>query len=527
MTRHFVWLVPLINLALFLGIGVLLALATRRWPRRAGWLSPRLIITLAILPALTLAGRRIYLGGLVAGRAGDRVAPGPGAGTASGPRAAAAGAELPVLLGLVLLQAGWIVGGDRIKRWREEGRPLPPAGSPNVLLIVLDTVRADHLSLYGYPRPTTPHLERLARRGIRFDRARAAAPWTLASHANMFTGRWPHELDIEWTCPLRADVPTLAEHLGSLGYATAGFAGNTFYCSYDSGLDRGFAHYEDYVLDGLERGPDGQDAERGAEADRPSSAGSCRSRIGRRWRSPRASGRTPASSIASSSTGCRGVGEPRRPFFAFLNYVDAHAPYLLPPGAPHRFGPAPMTEAEMRFLAEGWTEADQRRFPRAARRLVRDAYDNCLAYLDERLGDLIDDLGRRGVLDQTLVIVTADHGEGLGEHELFEHGESLYRTEIRVPLLIVLPADRGRSPAPAVVDAPVSLRDIAATDRRLRPPGDGVAVPGPVVARRPGPRGADRRAGASDADDRRALRAGVAQPVRSEPGPIARPIAAR
>ena len=109
--------------------------------------------------------------------------------------------SVPILLGLVLLPAGWIWRVDRIKQWREDGRPLPPAGSPNVLLIVLDTVRADHLSLYGYPRPTTPNLERLAQRGIRFDRARAAAPWTLASHANMFTGRWPHELAIEWIVP--------------------------------------------------------------------------------------------------------------------------------------------------------------------------------------------------------------------------------------------------------------------------------------------------------------------------------------
>ena len=252
MTRHFVWLVPLINLVLFLGIGVLLALATRRWPRRAGWLSPRLIIVLAILPVLMVAGRTIYLEAWLLVALGVAFRVGPGAGTASGPaRGDWLALSVPVLLGLVLLQAGWIVGGDRIKQWREEGRPLPPAGSPNVLLIVLDTVRADHLSLYGYPRPTTPNLERLARRGIRFDQARAAAPWTLASHANMFTGRWPHELGIEWTCPLREDVPTLAEHLGSLGYATAGFAGNTFYCSYDSGLDRGFTHYQDYVLDRL------------------------------------------------------------------------------------------------------------------------------------------------------------------------------------------------------------------------------------------------------------------------------------
>ena len=252
MTRHFVWLVPLINLVLFLGIGVLLALATRRWPRRAGWWSPRLIIALAIFPVLMLAGRTIYLEAwlLVALGIAFRLAPVLERHPAPAPALAGAERSRPAGAGRCSRRAGSsaaIGSSSGAKR----AVPCPAAGSPNVLLIVLDTVRADHLSLYGYPRPTTPNLERLARRGIRFDQARAAAPWTLASHANMFTGRWPHELAIEWTCPLREDVPTLAEHLGSLGYATAGFAGNTFYCSYDSGLDRGFTHYEDYVLDRL------------------------------------------------------------------------------------------------------------------------------------------------------------------------------------------------------------------------------------------------------------------------------------
>ena len=136
--------------------------------------------------------------------------------------------SFPVLAAMVLIQAAVIGGGGRLERWREEGRPSPPPGSPDVLLIVLDTVRADHLSLFGYERPTSPHLDRLASQGIRFDRARAAAPWTLASHATMFTGRWPHELDSRWMYPLRRDVPTLAEYLATFGYATAGFAGNTF-----------------------------------------------------------------------------------------------------------------------------------------------------------------------------------------------------------------------------------------------------------------------------------------------------------
>ena len=249
MPRHFVWLVPLINLCLFLCFGLIFSGATRVWPRKAGWLSPRLIGAFAIIPALLVAGHRVYF------EAWLIFAMGIASLTVPAIERRAAGLwrwlalSFPILLGIVLVQAGLIFGADRFKQWREEGRPLPPDGSPNVLLVVLDTVRADHLSLYGYQRPTSPALERLASRGVRFDRARTAAPWTLASHATMFTGRWPHELAVRWMFPLPRDFPTLAEFLGVLGYATAGFVGNTFYCSYDSGLNRGFTHYEDYVLD--------------------------------------------------------------------------------------------------------------------------------------------------------------------------------------------------------------------------------------------------------------------------------------
>ena len=154
--------------------------------------------------------------------------------------------------------------------------------------------------------------------------------------------------------------------------------------------------------------------------------------------------------------------------------------------------------------------------------LAIDAYDNCLAYLDERLGELIDDLERRGVLDQTLVIVTADHGEGLGEHGLFDHGESLYRPEIRVPLLVRL----ARGPRP-IARAPstelVSLRDIATTIADFVRPGDEVAVPGPIVApARAHGRDARRQRRAATMTARRVLRAGVAQSVRSEPRPVPR-----
>ena len=116
-------------------------------------------------------------------------------------------------------------------------------------LIVWDTVRASNLSLYGYGRPTTPNLERLAGRGVRFDLAFSTSSWTLPSHASLFTGRWPHELGVDWKSPLRDDVPTLAEYLASQGYDTAGFAANLDYCSRETGLARGFAHYEDFPID--------------------------------------------------------------------------------------------------------------------------------------------------------------------------------------------------------------------------------------------------------------------------------------
>lgn len=126
--------------------------------------------------------------------------------------------------------------------------PAAPAGAPNILLIVLDTVRQRSLSLYGYARPTTPHLEGLARRSLVFDQAIASAPWTLPSHASLFTGRTPFELSANWETPLDARFPTLAEYLSERGWATGGFVANYAYTTRASGLDRGFGTYRDYEL---------------------------------------------------------------------------------------------------------------------------------------------------------------------------------------------------------------------------------------------------------------------------------------
>ena len=151
---------------------------------------------------------------------------------------------------------------------------------------------------------------------------------------------------------------------------------------------------------------------------------------------------------------------PERPFFAFLNFFDAHHPYRLPLATFHRFGDASdedhgIDPVEEEILRTHRPPSE----PKVA--LVRDAYDDCIANLDEQLGILIDELQSRGVLERTWVIIVADHGESFGEHPMvFRHGMSLYQTEVRVPLVIVPPAGK---PAQQVVTETASIRDLPAT----------------------------------------------------------------
>ena len=225
------------------GIRYHLALAARR-----RWLFTRGLCALFILPSILVAFPRVYgLAWLVVAL---------GMATRLVPFIERWGSRLRrfILVGLsgavvaVAVLGGSLYFEDRIKQTREYARPMPPPGSPNVLLIVLDTVAAGHLNLHGYHRSTSTTLIELAERGIRFDSARAASSWTLPSHATMFTGRWLHELSVGWLTPLDDACPTLAEFLGDRGYATAGFVGNTLFCAADSGLSRGFTHYQDYIF---------------------------------------------------------------------------------------------------------------------------------------------------------------------------------------------------------------------------------------------------------------------------------------
>jgi arylsulfatase A-like enzyme len=491
MSRHFVWLAPLADVLVFSVVGVIVAIVGALWPRSGRWLGSRLVCFLTVLPVLMVASSRIYaiawiilaLG--IASQLAILIE-----------RHAAALRRILIftfsgLLIVVLVVASSVFGPDWLKERREAGRALPASSAPNVLLLVLDTVRADRLSLYGYERPTTPNLDRLAHQGIRFDGARAAAPWTLPSHASFFTARWPHELGTKWISPLGEEFPTLAQYLGAHGYATAGFVGNTFLCSYETGLDLGFTHYEDYVLGrfglfGTAWLPDqvlGVVSDAAVRLSRWLSPGSMRTRVELFFeplftRDRKKDAATVNGEFLRWLTHRR---QPNRPFFAFLNYFDAHAPYVPPAGAPYAFGLKPEDQSDFMFLIEAWpTIPDKLHLAPRYQQLARDSYDNCIAYLDRQLGDLLEELRTLGVLDRTLLVIVSDHGEGLGEHGLFDHGESLYRTEIGVPLLFVPPSGEQHA---SIVNDSVSLRDLPATIVDFLDLRDSSPFPGRSLAR--------------------------------------------
>ena len=180
----------------------------------------------------------------------------------------------------------------------------------------------------------------VAERGIRFDRAQATSSWTLPSHASMFTGRWPHELSAGWLTPLDGRYPTLAEFLASRGYATAGFVANAWYCSSGSGLERGFADYEDYIFPRLtafkaaslvDRFVKGiQGVERFLEDQLDIDVLS--SPVQRLFLLVNADRKEAADINREFLDWLTRRRQPERPFFAFLNYYDAHVPYELPSG---------------------------------------------------------------------------------------------------------------------------------------------------------------------------------------------------
>jgi arylsulfatase A-like enzyme len=326
----------------------------------------------------------------------------------------------------------------------------------------MDTERADHLTSYGYQRPTSPEIAKLALEATLFESAYSASSWTLPSHASMFTGRYLHEHLAGATGQRRGRgsprkeyldgrYPVLAEALRDRGYATGGFVANRYWTGRQAGISRGFLHYEDYygnLGDAINRTVVGR-------------------RLGEEFR-PKLGildipGRKRTDRInADLLDWLDAIGD--RPFFAFLNYFDVHMPYLPPREVAGMFGGTLDSLEEDEAVGIGAFD-ENARMPSEAK-LLRwlDRYDESLAFMDRHIGALLDSLERRGILDNTIVILTSDHGESFGEKGLLHHGTSLYLTELKVPLIVRYPA---RFRAGARVSVPVSTADIPATVARL------------------------------------------------------------
>jgi arylsulfatase A-like enzyme len=445
----FPWTVPASHAVLLVIPGVVVAAVNRLRPKSlslgaASWLFATLAIWSALLRLPMYGACSLLLAAGLARPISNGIV---ARGLHSRPLRSIPAASFGLLMVLAALSSG---RRAVVEARAVAGLPPAPPGARNVVLIVWDTVRASYTSLHGYQRDTTPHLVEWARKGVRYDLALAPAPWTFPSHTSFFTGHWPFRLNSQWKYTLDASHPTLAEYLRSRGYQTAGFVANTDCCNYETGLDRGFAHYEDYALTPrsllgrtvagkwlLEKFPGP-----GADYDK-------------KWIGLQSRG---AREINGAFLDWLGRRRRDRPFFAFLNYFDAHAPYIAPARYQGRFGIRPRTTGDYRVLVD-FVTMDKNRITKRDVWLARDGYHDCVAFLDDQLGRLLDELEGRGLLGETDVIITSDHGEEFGEHLYFGHAYNTNLEAIAVPLVILSP----RAPRGRVVSGPVSLRDLPAT----------------------------------------------------------------
>ncbi len=332
--------------------------------------------------------------------------------------------------GAALLLVAGCTPGDR-----SPGHEPLPARS-NILLITVDTLRADHLSSYGYPRPTSPTLDRLAAEGVRFDQATVQWPKTGPSMASMFTATYPKDNDIvrQVGIPLPCRFRMLAEVLQRQGYATHAVVANGALAS-EFFFDQGFDTYlETWKL--APRDP----------AEDPNGA----------------------AAVTALALALLDRLDPGKPFFLWVHYLDPHFPYS-PPGEWRQrfqgdpwFDPAPRVhvfadkQTNQMYGIGGGQVLDGR--DELAFYVAR--YDAEIAYTDGEIDRLLAAMAERGLLERTLTVATSDHGESLGEHVYyFDHGRFTFQTCLRVPLIVHYPGVL----APRVVAEPVELIHLAPT----------------------------------------------------------------
>ncbi len=330
-----------------------------------------------------------------------------------------------------------------------------PAPRPSIVVILVDTLRADRLGCQGGAGDLTPRLDALAADGARFSRAYAPSSWTLPSVTSLLTGQMPSEHGVRsWiTAGIPPSSPYLPEALGEAGYVTTGLMGNANLPQ--AGFGRGFDLY-------VEARTEPKLARTGIPLY------------------PSAEDMTDLAIEALDE-----LKDSR--FFLYVHYMDPHAPYLLPRGAEDPFAGSDyegyvvthldrvlplMGRRYTRVYPYFWSKV---RDDEADHRRVRELYDAKVAYVDRHVGRLLDHLDGLDLSDSTLVVVTSDHGEGLFEHGIREHEEVPYEHQVHVPLLL-----RGPGVEPATVEgAPVELVDLpGALTRIAGVPEGGLPVPG-------------------------------------------------
>ncbi len=335
----------------------------------------------------------------------------------------------------------------------------PAAGTPNVLLIVLDTTRADHLSTYGYARETSANLTALAKDGLNFTEARSPAEWTVPGHASIFTGMYPSRHGAhyagDWTSgpmiygrkrvlPLPDERTTLAEVLRDRGYVTGGFAANFANLDRGFGMAQGFMHYEDHP--GLLFRPVPH-VVRFVQRFRPAF---CK----KPFRS--------AQEINEAALDWLDKAPEGRPFFVFLNYLEPHHWLAAPP---YDLWSRDLPHARQLALKGLFTHKVPVHLTDEEQKFIVANYDGEVMAMDAALGELMAALKARNSYEDTLIVVTADHGELLGEHQIVGHGgRMMYEGLLHIPMVVKLPGkDRPRGDRPDRVQLVDVLPTVLAT----------------------------------------------------------------
>ena len=288
---------------------------------------------------------------------------------------------------------------------------------PNILIISMDTVRADHCSVYGYPLKTTPVLEKLAETGVLFEYAYAPTGITGPSHATLFTGL--HVIThgvVQNGLQLRDGWSTLAEQLSERGYQTAGII-SSFPLHSKFGYAQGFHHYDDEFIPG--ENTISLDTWEGLNVET-------------------AFDRHGQFTTQRALNWFDSDRDEQRPFFMFLHYFDAHSPYQVHEG--------------MEQILDGIEELSP------LDRIIR-LYDQEIAKVDREIGRIVDYMKENDLFDDTVILITSDHGEGLMDHGYMLHAATLFEEEVRIPMLLHYPPKFSR----AVIQEPVGLIDIVPT----------------------------------------------------------------